>query len=186
MIKDLGEFKNHSDNVHRCSRCHLGCDNRIVGIGNARAHILIVMDSPRKEEIEHKRALCYESGLYLQRCLLSAGFEPGYCFITYCVNCVLPEIRLPLPSEYGPCFTNLWKTIELFDPKLILSVGLLPTQVLCKPKKSVSALQGEILKINKYKVMPVSHPSYIMKKGTKIQIKNYLQVLKKARDMVYE
>lgn len=188
MISDMLGFKDHVCAVKSCSKCPLARseDMRLIAAGDPRGHILIVMDSPREEEIRFKVPLCYEDGLYFQKILGSVGFEFGYCMVTYCVSCVMPELRLPSEGEYGPCFSNLWKTITYFDPKLILAVGSLPTKILTKSKKTVSALQGEVLRLNKYRVMPVQHPGFIRTKATKIQVKEYKKALESARNLVFK
>ena len=187
MIKDLERFKKHAESIHNCQRCplHLTCEKKMVAAGNPGGYILVVMEAPRREEIQYQRPLCYDAGLYLQKCMIQAGFEAGDCLITYCVSCQLPEIRVPTTEECGACFGHLWKTIEYFDPKLIIPVGQTPTEVLCKSKKSVSALQGSFTKLGPYRVMPLQHPGFIKAKGTRIQVKAYVQALKSARDLVF-
>ena len=187
MITDMDAYKELDDCVHRCTRCDLNatCETKMVAGGNPKGHILIVMDAPRPEEVQHKRPLCYEDGLYLQSAMIQAKFEHGDCFITYCVCCTLPEARQLKIEECGECFTHLWKTITCFNPRLILTVGQTATGILCKSQKSISSLQGVLHKIGPYKVLPISHPCYMRTKGTRLQVKNYVQTLTMARKSVF-
>lgn len=188
MIKDIEGFRRHAESVHKCTRCglHEQCQSKMVCAGNPNGYILFVMDSPRPEELEHQRPLCYQDGLYLQKHLGLAGFVPGDAMVAYCVCCPIEPFRMPVESEYGPCFTHLWNTIVGFDPKLIIPVGTLPTRVLCKSNRSVSALQGSVQKLGKYRIFPIVHPNTIRTQGSRLQIKQYIAALREARKMVFE
>lgn len=187
MITDMEAFKAHVDRIHRCTQCDFNatCEKKMVAGGNPKGHILLVMDAPRPEEVQLKRPLCYEDGLYLQRSMIQAKFEHGDCFITYAVCCTLPEPKQLKVEDCSACFGHLWKTIELFDPRLIITVGSAATGIVCDTKKTISSVHGVLHKIGPYRVMPISHPSYMRLKGTRLQVKDYVQTLKTARDMVF-
>jgi DNA polymerase len=157
----------------------------MVAGGNHKGHILLVLDAPRPEEVEFKRPLCYEDGLYLQSSMIQAKFEYGDCFITYAVCCTMPEPKQIAVEDCSSCFGHLWKTIEFFDPRLIITVGSAATGIVCNSKKSISSLQGEIQRVGPYRVMPIFHPSFMRLKGTKLQVKAYVQTLKSARELVF-
>lgn len=144
------------------------------------------MDSPRPEELEHQRPLCYQDGLYLQKHLGVAGFQPGDSMVAYSVCCPIVPFRMPEKLEYGRCFSHLWGTITRFDPKLIITVGTLATNNICGVNKSIGSLQGTLRKVGKYRVIPIVHPNTIRTTGTKIQIRNYTATLKDAHKLVFE
>jgi len=187
VITDIEAFKAHVDSIHRCTLCGLNatCEKKMVAGGNPNGHILLVMDAPRPEEVQFKRPLCYKDGLYLQSAMIQAKFQQGDCFITYAVCCTLPEPRQLKVEDCSPCFGHLWKTIELFNPRLIITVGQAATGIVCDTKKSANAIQGVLHKVGPYKVLPIAHPSFMRLKGTRLQVKNYIQTLTMARKSVF-
>lgn len=94
-------------------------------------------------------------------------------FITNVVACRPPENRSPSNPEVKACFDRLRMMIYTVDPMVIISVGKTALEALLHRQSEITTKRGQLheIEINgrvgkvKYPVMPILHPSYLLRKA---------------------
>jgi len=94
-------------------------------------------------------------------------------YLTNITMCRPPENRDPLPKECAACRPRLLEQIYLIDPVVIVAAGRIAAEALFGKKISITQNRGELLDFSfegrgvtfYYPVMPVLHPSYIMRRN---------------------
>jgi uracil-DNA glycosylase family 4 len=94
-------------------------------------------------------------------------------YFTNVVSCRPPENRDPLPKEAAACRPRLLEQIYLIDPVFIVAAGRIAAEALIGKKVGITQSRGEILDLSfegrgvtfRYSMMPVLHPSYIMRRN---------------------
>lgn len=94
-------------------------------------------------------------------------------FITNVVSCRPPENRSPTNPEVKACFDRLRMMVHIVDPMLIISVGKTALEALLHRQSEITTKRGQLHEIEihgrmgkvKYPVMPILHPSYLLRKA---------------------
>lgn len=95
-------------------------------------------------------------------------------FITNAVGCRPPENRTPIQPEISACWERLWNIIYTVDPILIIACGNSAVAAVARRKGAkITRERGSIhdvvydgrLGTMSYTVMPVFHPSYLLRKA---------------------
>lgn len=113
--------------VPRCGKCglFLKCNSpkmKVAGGGNLG--VLIVGESPGRDEDEQGRPFVGESGRLLRRSLRKIGVDADRdCWITNAVICHPEGNKLPSDRVIDYCRPNLTNTIRDLDPKVIILLG---------------------------------------------------------------
>jgi DNA polymerase len=85
------------------------------------------------------------------------------CFIANVVKCRPPNNRDPLPDETSACGAYLSRQINLLKPKIILSVGRIPTQILLNTSEGITKLRGHFTEYRGIPFLPTFHPSALLR-----------------------
>jgi len=95
-------------------------------------------------------------------------------FITNAVSCRPPENGTPTAEHIKQCWDRLWNIIYIVDPWLIVACGNSAlSAVMRKVQVKISAARGHIYDVEyqghvgpvTYPVIPVFHPSYLLRKA---------------------
>jgi DNA polymerase len=94
-------------------------------------------------------------------------------YFTNIVMCRPPENRDPIPKEVEACRSRLLEQIYTVDPVIIIVAGRIAAEAVIGKKVSVTSVRGELFDVEfqgkgvtyRYPVMPVLHPSYLMRKN---------------------
>jgi len=94
-------------------------------------------------------------------------------YFTNIVMCRPPENRDPIPKESAACRPRLLEQIYIVDPIFIVAAGRIAAEALIGKKVSITQSRGEMMDLPfegrgvsyRYPVMPVLHPSYIMRRN---------------------
>lgn len=140
----------------------------VISRGNPDARLMIVGEAPGPQEDKQGVPFVGRAGQLLDQILKAAGFDPEQdVFITNSV------FRMP-PGESGKAFrkpTNeeieaykpyLLEIIRLVDPQIILLAGNAACQSLLG-ESGITRLRGEWRQWREYWVMPIYHPSYLLR-----------------------
>jgi len=80
------------------------------------------------------------------------------------VKCRPPGNRNPSPSEIETCFPYLETQIALINPKIIVTLGNVPTQYLLETTEGITKLRGQWFDwLGDIKIFPMFHPSYLLR-----------------------
>jgi len=157
--------------IAACSNCplHSSC-LPLPPAGSDKAAIMMVGERPDSEADLMREPFAGREGRLLDRLLKEAGLAREEVFLTYVVKCASKEE--PSESTIATCKSWLWKEIQALRPRVIVTLGKLPTRLLLKLKKSV-ALKEVVGRFERVEFMtalvaPWFHPAYILQRGKKV------------------
>ncbi|KAB2870716.1 MAG: uracil-DNA glycosylase [Burkholderiaceae bacterium] len=157
--------------VASCRACRL-CESRtqtVFGVGNPRAHCMIVGEAPGENEDLQGEPFVGSAGQLLDRMLLAIGLTRGEAepaqqvFIANTLKCRPPRNRNPEPAELARCSAYLVRQIELVQPKLLLAMGRFAVQALLDSSEPIGRLRGRVHRWRDLPVVVTYHPAYLLR-----------------------
>lgn len=152
--------------VTDCERCPdlVESRSRIVnGVGPDDADLLFLGEAPGAKEDEGGEPFVGRSGTVLDDALREAGLARADVRITNCVRCRPPENRDPRSEELSNCRGYLAREFELVDPKLVVTLGKVPSQHLLDRGVAITKEAGSVadarLGDQSYRVLLSVHPA---------------------------
>ena len=142
--------------------------NVVISRGNPNAKLLIVGEAPGPQENIQGKPFVGRSGQLLDKILQVANFDPEKD--VYITNSVF---RLP-PGEGGKAFRKptdaeinyyrpyVFEIIRFIDPLIMLLTGNVACQSILG-KTGITSLRGKWSKVEGRWVMPIYHPSYLLR-----------------------
>jgi len=142
--------------------------NIVISRGNPEAKLLLVGEAPGPQENIKGKPFVGPAGQLLDKVLQGADFDPEKD--VYITNSVF---RLP-PGEDGKSFRKptdkeveyyrpfVFEIIRLIDPLIILLTGNVACQSVLN-KTGITSLRGKWVQANGYWLMPIFHPSYLLR-----------------------
>lgn len=182
---DSKTFKQHLlDQLYapykKCTECPLGFlgrKNVVFGEGNADAKLMFIGEAPGKDEDEQGRPFVGKSGQLLNKAFSIAGIDRENIFITNIVKCRPPNNRTPAPLETNTCMNLfLFNQIKIIRPQIICTLGSVALNSLMGQAYQITKIRGSILKKDDIMVIPVYHPSYILRNRSQATV--WLQDIK--------
>lgn len=146
--------------------------NIVISRGNPQAKLLIVGEAPGPEENIKGKPFVGRAGQLLDKILEAASFNPETD--VYITNSVF---RLP-PGEDGKSFRKptdkeieyyrpyVHEIIRLVDPRIMLLTGNVACQSILG-RTGITSLRGKWSQIQGRWVMPIFHPSYLLRNPSK-------------------
>jgi DNA polymerase len=134
--------------VRVCQACglHTGRTHAVPGEGADHPLVMVVGEGPGADEDRTGRPFVGPAGQLLDKMLAAVGlYRARNCFIANVVKCRPPGNRDPLPEETAACAPFLARQFALLHPRLILSVGRVPTQTLLKTEAPIGKLRGRFV-----------------------------------------
>jgi len=157
--------------VASCRACRL-CESRtqtVFGVGNPRAHCMIVGEAPGEKEDLQGEPFVGSAGQLLDRMLPAIGLTRApagpeqQVFIANTLKCRPPRNRNPEPAELARCSVYLIRQIELVQPKLLLAMGRFAVQVLLDSAEPIGRLRGRVHRWRDLPVVVTYHPAYLLR-----------------------
>lgn len=142
--------------------------NIVISRGNPNAKLLIVGEAPGTQENIQGKPFVGPAGQLLDKILRAANFDPEKD--AYIANSVF---RMP-PGENGANFRKpndaeidyyrpyVFEIIRLINPKVILLTGNVACQSVLR-KTGITALRGKWIEMDGRWLMPIYHPSYLLR-----------------------
>ena len=142
--------------------------NIVISRGNPQAKLLIIGEAPGPEENIKGKPFVGRAGQLLDKILEAANFNPETD--VYITNSVF---RLP-PGDDGKAFRKptdaeiefyrpyVFEIVRLIDPRIILLTGNVACQSILK-KTGITSLRGQWTQSGERWVMPIFHPSYLLR-----------------------
>ena len=146
--------------------------NVVISRGNPDARLLIIGEAPGPEENIKGKPFVGRAGQMLDKILQAASFDPEKD--VYITNSVF---RMP-PGEDGKAFRKpsdqeidyyrpfVFEIIRLIDPRVILLTGNVACQSVLR-KTGITSLRGKWTQMDRSWVMPIFHPSYLLRNPTR-------------------
>ena len=180
-----------------CALCPLseGRNSVVFGEGPPDTDLLLVGEAPGATEDETGRPFTGRSGKLLASLLEGEGLLREKVFITNMVKCRPPKNRAPSGAEMEACRPLLMAQTAALRPRLVVTVGNVPTRAFLSLKDGITALRGRfhhcIWEGMALTVRPIFHPSYLLRNrsfapgtpgGLTVEdIREILQFLRKDR-----
>jgi uracil-DNA glycosylase family 4 len=166
-----------------CKLCDLHkTRNNIVwyrGTSEKDVDVVLVGEAPGKEEDLSGRPFVGRAGKILDKWIEEAELT-NYAIVNI-VKCRPPDNRKPFKSEINACLPYLVKQIKDMNPKIIVSLGAVPSSVLVNKKKILENI-GKLFQCKYGKVIIFPHPSFILR-GMKAYIptKELKEIVKRLK-----
>jgi DNA polymerase len=139
--------------------------------GNPQAGLVLVGDVPGPEEDRSGTPMAGPAGEFLDRMLASIGLDRSRLLITLAIPWRPPGGRAPAESEIAMCVPFLLRHLALLRPRIVVSLGALPTRALTGQDATIRKLRGKWQTIElpgeaegaptQVKLLPMLHPSAI-------------------------
>jgi len=154
------------EEIGDCTRCklHPGRKNIVFGEGNSKASIVFVGEGPGFEEDQQGRPFVGEAGELLTKIIESGmKLKREDVYICNIVKCRPPGNRNPEPDEVESCIGFVKSQIRSINPKVIVTLGNVPTQNLLGTKQGITKIRGTWQSYEGIPLMPTFHPAYLLR-----------------------
>ena len=135
--------------------------------GNPEAQIMLVGEGPGEQEDRQGKPFVGRAGQLLDRMLAAIGLDRTKVFIANMVPWRPPGNRNPTPDELAQCAPFLHRQVELVNPKLVVTLGNVPTQALFATNQGITRMRGtwKPLTIGSWSgpVLPTLHPAFLLR-----------------------
>jgi len=135
--------------------------------GNPAADIMLVGEAPGSEEDLQGKPFVGRAGQLLDRMLRAIGLDRTRVFIVNTVPWRPPGNREPSPDEMALCRPFLERQIELVSPRLMVTLGNVPTKALFGTTTGIMRMRGQwkTLTVGGHTVptLAMLHPAYLLR-----------------------
>ncbi|MBW3041700.1 uracil-DNA glycosylase [Prochlorococcus marinus XMU1408] len=140
----------------------------VVARGNPQAQLMIIGEAPGAKEDEIGKPFVGRSGKLLDKLLQNVGIDINQdVYFCNVVKCRPPKNRRPTKTEIKENLPWLYQQIKLVNPLVIVLVGATALEAILKIKSPISILRGKWINWEERLVMPVFHPSYLLRNPSK-------------------
>ena len=155
-------------NVSKVSDLNNSINKIVVSRGNPFAKLMIIGEAPGAKEEEIGEPFAGRSGKLLDKLLQNAGIDINQdVYFCNVVKCRPPKNRRPTKIEIQENLPWLYQQIKLVNPSVIVLVGATALEAILKIKSPISILRGEWIDWEGKLVIPVFHPSYLLRNPSK-------------------
>ena len=169
-MNNILEFESLKKICLDCKQCALSKTrtNVVFGRGNPNTKIFIIGEGPGHNEDMEGLAFVGRAGKILDAAFQSVGIDTNRdCYISNIVKCRPPNNRKPQNEEIESCSTWLDQQINLINPKIIVLAGSTAVESYLNIKEPISKIRGKWIERDGRKVMPIFHPSYLLRNPSK-------------------
>jgi DNA polymerase len=135
--------------------------------GNPEAEIMFVGEGPGEQEDLQGKPFVGRAGQLLDRMLGAIGLDRTKVYIANMVPWRPPGNRDPTPEELALCAPFLHRQVELVAPKLLVTLGNVPTKALFGTNTGITKMRGQWrdLTIGSHAVPALAtlHPAFLLR-----------------------
>ena len=159
------------ERVKDCKKCGL-CETRhntVFGEGpEINCKVVIVGEAPGEDEDMSGKPFVGKAGQLLTGILENGGgIKRNSVYIANVIKCRPPDNREPNTNEMMSCNEYLEAQLLLLHPQIIVTMGNISTQWLLKSTQGITKLRGQWLAWRGIKLLPMFHPSYLLRNASK-------------------
>ncbi|HEV2368621.1 MAG TPA: uracil-DNA glycosylase [Acidimicrobiales bacterium] len=154
-----------------CTRCALSSTRTqvVFGVGNPNAGLMFIGEGPGRDEDLRGEPFVGRSGKLLDRLMAEEmGIDRTGCYIANVLMCRPPGNRDPRPEEIESCRPHLEAKIELFEPRVIVTLGNFATRFILDRAEGIKRLRGHVYPYRHGVVVPTYHPSAALRSGGEV------------------
>jgi uracil-DNA glycosylase family 4 len=135
--------------------------------GNPEAGIMLVGEAPGSEEDLQGKPFVGRAGQLLDRMLKSIGLDRTSVYIANTVPWRPPGNRNPTEQEIAACAPFLTRQIELVAPKVLVTLGNVPTQTLLQTTTGITRMRGQWRDLtiggHSMRALAMLHPAFLLR-----------------------
>ena len=164
----------------------------ILGDGNPNSQILLIGESPGKEEDDAGLSFQGDVGELLNKMLAAINIQREKIYLTYAINFRPPDDRKPTNKEIDRYSIYLKEHVSIINPKMIILMGSTAMESITGTRNKISNERGKwkeiILKSKTYPIMITFSPSYLIRFPNlkKYSWEDLKKIKKKIEDMNIE
>ena len=164
----------------------------ILGDGNPNSQILLIGESPGKEEDDAGLSFQGDVGELLNKMLAAINIQREKIYLTYAINFRPPDDRKPTNKEIDRYSIYLKEHVSIINPKIIILMGSTAMESITGTRNKISNERGKwkeiILKSKTYPIMVTFSPSYLIRfpDFKKYSWEDLKKIKKKIEDMNIE
>ena len=197
-----GTLDELAEKIKACRACELGTYRiqAVPGVGSAKAQVMFIGEGPGFQEDHKGEPFIGRSGQLLDKIMDSIGLSRKTVYIANIVKCHPmknpkdPEShgndRPPSPEEMAACRGWLEAQIRAIKPKVIVTLGAVPTRALLDDQTPITKIRGQWRTYDPgaglppIKLLPTFHPAALLrnpdlKRDVWIDMKNLQKELSK-------
>ena len=146
--------------------------NIVISRGNPKAKLLIIGEAPGPEENIQGKPFVGRAGQMLDKILQAADFDPEQdVYITNSVFRMPPgdegkNFRKPTDAETDFYRPYVFEIIRLINPLVMLLTGNVASYSILR-KTGITSLRGKWTESQGRWIMPIFHPSYLLRNPSK-------------------
>ncbi|MCR5506476.1 MAG: uracil-DNA glycosylase [bacterium] len=135
----------------------------IFGVGVDNPKLLVITEMPNSEEDRSGEAICGATGEMFKKILSAIHCSVDENTYTFPVSPFrTPGARIPTSEEMEISIPFMKRFIDILKPKVILTMGGLPTNVLLSQNQPITAMRGKWFEYNGIPVMPTFALTYLL------------------------
>ena len=148
-----------------CESCQKKSENRkfLFGYGNKNPKLFIIIDSPSKFDLIKNKLIAGDQGRILKKALKAINIEKDKETYTTSFIKYLPESnRHILLSEFENCISHTNSLIKNINPKVILLIGKVVSNLILKKETNIDNLRSNIFYYLGIPTIVTYHPTSII------------------------
>ena len=160
-------------NLEACSSCR-ACDlastrkTVVISRGNPEADLMLIGEAPGAQEDAQGIPFVGRSGRAIDQLLREVELDPDRdLYICNAIKCRPPKNRRPKKGELASCRSWLDLQLAAVNPKVIVLTGATALEAILGIKGGMTQLRGQWQTWNGRSVMPIFHPSYLLRNPSK-------------------
>ncbi len=140
----------------------------VIARGNPKSKLMLIGEAPGAKEEIIGAPFVGRSGKLLDKLLTSAGIHhTNDVYISNLIKTRPPNNRAPRQEEVSLHLPWLYQQIKLVNPLVIVLVGSSSLRAILGLKSKITKLRGTWHNWNGFYVIPIFHPSYILRNPSK-------------------
>jgi len=155
-----------------CVRCDLCLSRKhvVVGEGSLNADMVFIGEAPGHTEDKLGRPFVGRAGKLIDYYLNYYGWDRKDIYITNVIKCKTPRNRAPSPSEISKCKEYLIDELNTIKPRIIVLFGNTAIATITGYDNKVKKLAGKPFIYKNMLIIPMYHPSYMLRNKELIHI----------------
>lgn len=166
LVTISSTMKQLDNEIKKCQKCplYLTRKNAVPGEGNHQSIVMLVGEAPGGDEDRDGHPFIGRAGQLLDKILDAVDIDRKDIFITNIVKCRPPGNRNPSKNEIELCLPYLESQIALINPRIIVTLGSVPSKILLNCDEPISRLRGQWFSwLGGIRIFPMFHPSYLLR-----------------------
>jgi uracil-DNA glycosylase family 4 len=153
------------ERILSCQKCPLASTRTkaVPGEGSTDTDLMFIGEAPGRDEDLQGRPFVGRAGQLLTKIIRAMNYRREDVYITNIVKCRPPNNREPDREEIDECKAYLFEQMAMIQPRVIVTLGNVPTHFFIPSKSGVTSLRGTFHPFEDILVMPTFHPSYLVR-----------------------